>query len=69
MRKSGLKREVAAIEPIEKGIVLNVGSGATDIILNRSKQGLIDNTRVNNLLCPKKSEGFSIDGIREYLNV
>lgn len=54
---------------IEKGIVLNVGSGATDIILNRSKQGLIDNTRVNNLLCPKKSEGFSIDGIREYLNV
>jgi hypothetical protein len=54
---------------IEKGIVLNVGSGATDIILNRSKQGLIDNTRVNNLLCPRKSEDFSIDGIREYLNV
>ena len=54
---------------IENGIVLNVGSGATDIILNRSKQGLIDNTRVNNLLCPRKSEDFSIDGIREYLNV
>ena len=54
---------------IENSIVLNVGSGATGIILNRSKQGLIDNARVNNLLCPRKGKGFSIDGIREYLNV
>ena len=54
---------------IENGIVLNVGSGATGIILNRSKQGLIDNARVTNLLSPRKGASFSVDGIREYLNV
>mgnify|MGYP001681212078 FL=1 len=53
---------------IEEGIVLNVGSGATGIILNRDKQGLIDNAQVNNLLSPRKGTDFSVDEVRAHLN-
>lgn len=53
---------------LEKGVILTLGNKATDKILRMGQSGLIDGGRMPQILCPRKGEKLSINGVRRYLN-